>query len=93
MINATEVKELTNKIQMFDEAADKQESKEMMHFHGWLKDFKPTTYLKGLRRESNKLHSKLEKMAKKANAAEWNAMIKAQNICPEIYCHEAMTEY
>lgn len=93
MINATEIKELTFKIQAFEEAADKQESKEMLNFYGWLKDFKGSTYLKGLRREAKTLTNKIVKIAKKADAAEWDAMIKAQNICPEIYSHEAITEY
>lgn len=93
MINAAKVLEMTKEIQELSEAADKQESKELLNFHGWMKDFKPGRYLKSLKTRINKLHSSLEAMAKKANAAEWDAMIKAQNICPEIYCHESMTEY
>lgn len=95
MTNATATKaiEITTKIAELETAADKQESKEMLNFHGWLKDFKPSACLKRLRSEANKLHTQIEKMAKKSTQQEWDAMIKATRICPEVYGYEALTEY
>lgn len=93
MTTAAQAIEITKKIAELETAADAQESKEMLKFYGWLKDFKPSTYLKGLRREANKLHAQIEKMAKKSTQQQWDAMIKATNICGEIYGYEALTEY
>ena len=93
MINAAKVLEITTEIQELSEAADKQEAKELLSFHGWMKDFKPGRYLKSLKSRVNKLHSNLEAMAKKADQKEWDAMINANRICPEIYGYEALTEY
>lgn len=93
MINAAQVLEYTKEIAELTEAADAQETKELNKFHGWMKDFKPSTYLKGLRTRIAKLEKLLANIAKKAEAAEWDAMIAAQKICPEVYGHDALTEY
>lgn len=93
MVNAAQIKEITNKIAEFLTAADEQENKELNKFHGWMKDFKPSVYLKGLRKQAADLEKQLKKMAVKVGATEWDAVVNAANIAPECYSYEALTEY
>lgn len=89
----TKAAEIGKQIRELMDSAEAQESKEMLKFHGWLKDFKPSAYLKGIKREIVKLEKQLAKMAKKAGQSEWDAILKDANLAPECYDYEALTEY
>ena len=93
MLDAEQVKLITCQIAELSTATDKQEENELLKFHGWLRDFKPSPYLKDLRRRIGRLQGQLSRLAKKTKADEWDAMVKSIKIAPEWYSHEALTEY
>lgn len=93
MIDKVVVAELVKQINSLTEAAYEQEEKEHLKFYGWMKDFKPSAYLKDLRRRSNVAYNKLVRIAKKSNESEWDAMVAEIKIAPECYGYEALTEY
>lgn len=87
------VKKLVEQLATLWDEGEAMESKELLSYYGWMKDFKPSRALKNIRNQEARCLRQLEKMAKASEAAAWDATVKALNIAPECYSHEALTEY